>query len=144
MKGEMAMELIVKWIIVLVAVAVVIGIFLNFSSKFSNPFGEHFESEEKPDFPKIITQDEFSAGGISTYIESCYLTMTSLHDNEQMDMDCYILNANNTFSSFTSETDILDSLPSDIQEHIKIETGFNKQLIIIRFEDIGDKIIISD
>jgi len=143
MKGMLALDVIGKWVIVLVVIAVVIELFLTFSGQFSNPFEEYFKTKEDLGFPKIVKQSEFSAGEISTYIESCYDTMTNLPDNEQKDIECYILDADNTFNLFVTEEDILNDLKPDIRDKVEIKTNFDKNLIIIRFKDVGDKIIIT-
>ena len=95
-------------------------------------------------FPKIIEQDVFSAGEISTYIESCYDTMTNLPRSRQKDIVCYILNANNSFNFFIMEDEILNNLNPEVKEYLEIETKFKKESIIIKFKYPENKIIISD
>ncbi|NCO97458.1 MAG: hypothetical protein GW865_05255 [Candidatus Aenigmarchaeota archaeon] len=94
-------------------------------------------------FPQIIEKSSFTSGEISTYIESCYSSMASLPESEQEDTTCYLLKANRDFSSI-SQSDI--SLSRDLQglDKVVFKPLWNNGIVItIKYEDVGNRILVS-
>ncbi|OIN87617.1 MAG: hypothetical protein AUJ50_02610 [Candidatus Aenigmarchaeota archaeon CG1_02_38_14] len=148
-KGQMALEYVMKLTILLVVVAVVIGIIIKFSDDIKLSFKKFFcifspdSCRNNLKFPQIIEKSSFTSGEISTYIESCYSSMASLPESEQEDTTCYLLKANRDFSSI-SQSDI--SLSRDLQglDKVVFKPLWNNGIVItIKYEDVGNRILVS-
>jgi len=142
-KGQMSMEYIIKIMILLVVVAVVISLIVKFKGEIQvmvkNLFGP---KENNHKFPQIIEKNSFSSGEVSAYIENCYFSMKSLPEDEQEDIICYLLQSNNGFS-ITSAM-LRNKLSSELEDKVEITTEFQKDIIKIQYQDIGNKILVSD
>ncbi|RLB75548.1 MAG: hypothetical protein DRH24_19430 [Deltaproteobacteria bacterium] len=142
-KAQLSLEYIVKVLILLVVVAVVIGMIIKFSDRIKYWVYELFRKDEQTtEFPKRVTQDSFSSGEIATYIESCLLTMSSLPEEEQEDIDCYILTVNQNF--IASPDEVIARLSPETAQKTEIQTDFSRDLVIIQYQDIGNKVIVID
>jgi len=141
LKAEMALETIFKILILLVAVAVIIGLIISFSDQVRNIvkgfINKFFGKPATQDFPKQIEKDSFSASEIASYIESCYSTMTSVPEDEQKDTNCFLLIG----KSFES-SGILERVSSSIRNNVEIRADFTRGILIIGFQDVGNKIIV--
>ncbi len=143
MKAQIALEYIIRIVILLVVISVVIGMILKFSDDISRWVSNLFKPERTTlDFPKKISSDSFDSGEIAAFIESCYNVMNNLPETEQGDMDCYILVASNNFNA--NANDVLSRLSSEVSAKTTIITNFNRDLVIIRFIDIGNRIEVTD
>jgi len=147
MKAQLSLEYIVKVLILLVVVVVVIGLITKFSDQIRFWIKELFciVTECKKtikDYPITVTQDSFSSGEIATYVESCLRDMEELPENEQKDITCYILIVTNSFNAFPDE--VRDNLSSDIKNRVEIKSSFDRDLVMIKFQDLGNKILIVD
>jgi len=142
-KGQMSIEYIIKIMILLVVVAVVISLIVKFKGEIQvmvkNLFGP---KENNHKFPQIIEKNSFSSGEVSAYIENCYFSMKSLPEDEQEDIICYLLQSNNGFS-ITSAM-LRNKLSSELEDKVEITTEFQKDIIKIQYQDIGNKILVSD
>lgn len=144
MKGEMALDYIVKFLIVLVVAGVVIGLFMASSEDARNALHNMF-------FPDVIklpvetsaSQTKFSAGEIANYIESCYSNMERVPEASQKDIVCYVLMANNSFSTFTSSAEVSSALSKDIRDKVHFNTDFQRAYLKIEFRELGNEIIVS-
>lgn len=142
-KGQMSMEYIIKIMILLVVVTVVIGLIVKFKDEIQvmvkNLFGSN---ENNHKFPQIIEKNSFSSGEVSAYIEDCYSFMKSLPEDEQEDIICYLLQSNNGFT-ITNVT-LKSKLSSELEDKVEIITEFQKDIIKIQYQDIGNEILVSD
>jgi len=142
-KGQMSLEYIVKIMILLVVVAVVIGLIIKFKDDIQIFMGNIFgRNEVKHNFPEIKGKNSFSPGEISVYIESCYSTMASLPEDEQSDIVCYLLDSKTGFSLTGQE--IMNSVSSDLKDKVEITASFGRDIIKVEYQDIGNKILVSD
>jgi len=145
-KGQMSLEYIVKIMILLVVVAVVIGLTIKFKNDIQllikNIFGR---DEAKHNFPEIKGKNSFSPGEISVYIESCYSTMASLPEDEQSDIVCYLLDSLDSKTGFSlTRQEIMNSVSSDLKDKVEITASFGRDIIKVEYQDIGNKILVSD
>jgi hypothetical protein len=140
-KGQMALETIFKVLILLVAVAVIIGLIISFSDQVRNIVKEfinkYFGKNPTQEFPKQIEKDSFASGEIASYIESCYTSMTSIPEGDQKDTNCFLLIG----KSFES-SDILEKVSPSIRNNVEIKADFTRGILIIQFQDVGNKIIV--
>jgi hypothetical protein len=89
------------------------------------------------DFPKQIEKDSFTAGEIAAYAESCYNAITSLPEIEQKDTNCFLLIGRKFESS-----GILEKVSPSLRNNVEIRSDFTRGVVIIGFQDIGNKIIV--
>jgi len=147
MKGSMALDMIVKFIIILVVAGIVIGLFIVFSQDAGDALkcflfgcdGLTFADE----YPKPINKFSFSSGEIAQYIESCYDTMSEVPEVNQSDIVCYILMADSQISSSANEEAIRESVPADIKTKIVFNTNLSKDYVRVEFRELEDKIVVS-
>jgi hypothetical protein len=134
-KGELALDMIVKFLIVLVVAGLVIGLFLRFSSDSKDAVKDMFTGKNNTSsgFPKTFQKASFSPGEVAQSIESCYNTMTSLAENSQKDMTCYVLMADSPFSGFVTSGNILGAVDSKIRGRVRITTAFDKDYVKVSF-----------
>ena len=132
MKG-LALETVVKWIILIVVTGVVINLLFFFSDEIKRIITGYTE-EEEPEV-EIIESSEFSASQIKTYMKACW---DKTGGSFQEDVVCYILRG----SVIDIDPISLESI--DIPATIDL-TNFNssKSVTVIRFEDVGNKIIVE-
>jgi len=137
MKGEMALDMVVKFLIVLVVVGIVVGLFIKFSSDSKDAVKDMFTGKNNTSsgFPKTIQQSTFSSGQVANYIESCYDTMTSLDENSQKDQTCYVLMADSPFSGFVTSSGVTGAVDSKMRARVIINTTFSKDYIRITFAE---------
>ena len=145
-KGQMALEYVMKLTILLVVVAVVIGIIIKFSDDIKlaikRIFPSLFGNDNKLD-TQLIEKQSFNSGEMSTYIESCYSTMKSLPESEQKDFTCYILKAKRDFSSI-SQSDIPLSKELQGLDKVVFKPLWNNGVVVtIKYEDVGNRILVS-
>ena len=140
-KGQMALETIFKLLILLVAVIVIVGLIMRFSDDVRNVVKEFvnklFGKPPTQEFPKQIEKDSFSSGEIASYVESCYTAITSLAETDQKDTNCFLLVGRN-FES----VGILDKVSPTIRDHVEIRADFTRGVLIIQFQDLGNKVIV--
>jgi len=134
MKG-LALESVVKWIILIVAAGVIINLVFffyddikRFVENWINPTSE-FETE-------IVEADVFSTAQVMTYIRACW---DRTGERFKKDVICYILKGD------VSGVDV-NMLNAAVEAPAQVDTtGFNptEKTTIIRFEDVGNKIIVE-
>lgn len=149
--GQMSLEYITKLIILLVVVVVSVGLIMSFSSQIKYQvscffFGDCGEKNKvtSGNFPITIKEKEFTISQVANYIESCYDTFSSLPEEEQEDKDCYVLIADYPFRNMINKKDLLNYLDERIREHVEFKATLNKEVLTISFEDLGNKVVISD
>jgi hypothetical protein len=145
MRGEMALDMVVKFLIILVVVAVVIGLFLKFSGDSKDAVKDMFKpnSTKETGFPKTLQQNSFGSGEVANYIESCYSTMSKIPAAQQKDITCYVLMSNSPFSSTVTSSGILDIVDAKIKSKVKISTDFSKDYIRINFVELTNTVVVS-
>jgi len=136
----LSLEYIFKILILSVVAAIVILTIMNFYGDIEIFIKGFTKSENKTDFPKEVTKDSFNAGEIANYIQTCYLKMSSLPENKQKDIVCYILLARNGFSVNVEE--IRRRIPENI--NVTFSASFSRNYLKIEFRDVGNRIIVSD
>lgn len=145
MKGDLALDMIVKFLIILVVAGVVIGLFMMFASDSKGAVKNMFapNNTKETGFPKTIQQNSFSSGEVANYIESCYSKMSAIPATEQKDITCYVLMANSPFSNFVTSSSVMNAMSSDVRPRTTFNTAFDKDYLKISFVDLGDKIVVS-
>jgi hypothetical protein len=145
MKGELALDMVVKFLIVLVVAGVVIGLFLKFSGDSKDAVKDMFKpnSTKETGFPKTLQQNSFGSGEVANYIESCYSTMSQIPAAQQKDMTCYVLMSNSPFSSSVTSSGVLSIVDSKIKSRVKINTTFDKDYIKINFLELTNTVVVS-
>ncbi len=133
MKGDLALDMVVGWIILLVVAGVVIGIIFYYADEIKGSFSSL--SEEKNPEAEYFEAESFSGSQIKTYTELCW---SKTGEKFNKDFICYVLKGN-----------ISSIKPSDLEgdfEGYRVITDFNnsKAILTIMFEDIGNKIIIKN
>lgn len=132
MKGALALEYVVRLIILLVFTAVMIGIIFYFSDEIKFQVGRLFK-EETVVKTQEIERDSFSTSQVRNYIKSCWL-MTGEHYDE--DVYCYILKGDLTG---------VDEAALGVEGvTVEVNADFSKGILMIKFEDIGDKILVEN
>jgi hypothetical protein len=138
-KAQMSLEYIVKITILIVVIVVVIGMIINFYDEIKAQIKKLFgEKEPKVDFPKIVDDTSFNAGEVSTYIESCHSTMSSLPEDVQDNIVCYLLRSENPININTGLA-TPTGIPVDWASW-----GSNSRDMKIEYQDVGNQILISD
>ena len=133
MKGNLALDTIMMWIILLVVAGVAIGIIFHYSSEIKSAFTGL--GEEEPPETEMFEADIFSESQIKTYIELCW---EKTGDRFNENFICYILKGS-----------IAHINPKEFEgnyEDYQVISNFNssKGILTIRFEDIGNKIILEN
>ena len=146
MKG-LALEYIIRIVILLVVIFVVINLIKNFAGGTKKWFRgivcTIFKCPKtKEKFPLRVTKDYFTSSEIANYIVSCLESMSSLPEAEQEDKDCYILVAKKGFQA--NKGSVLLAIPPELRGRVNIEASFTRDLVIIQFKDIGNRVIVSD
>jgi hypothetical protein len=150
MKGDMALDYIFKVLITVVTIVVVIGLIITFSDDIKKAVNDFLckitnSCIASKKFPKNIKQDSFTVGEVANYINDCRSTQIVIPENEQQDIVCYILFANKTFvSSGITNTSLTQALPPSIKDYIDVKTDFSHEYIRIQFQDLGNKIVVSE
>ena len=132
MKG-LALETVVKWIILIVVAGVVINLLFFFSDEIKNIIWG-YTKEEKPE-AEIVESTGFSEAQIKTYMRACW---DKTGEKFQEDVVCYILkgNVSGVNSNVLRNVDYPASV--DISKFIP-----SNNVTIIKFEDVGNKIIVE-
>ncbi|GEM_PF-7114766 len=138
--ATLSLEYIFKILILSVVAIIIILTIMNFYEDIESIVKSWFRGEEKIEFPKDVTRDSFNSGEIATYIQDCYSRMSSLPEQKQKDIVCYILLARNGFSVNIDE--IRARLPRDI--NVTFLATFNKNYVKIEFVDVGNRIIVKE
>jgi hypothetical protein len=136
----LSLEYIFKILILSVVAAIIILTIINFYGDIEGFIKNWFKGEEKEEFPKEVTKDYFNSGEVATYIQDCYSKMSSLPEQKQKDIVCYILLARNGFSVNINE--IKARLPRDV--NVTFSATFNKNYVKIEFVDVGNRIIVKE
>lgn len=133
MKGHLALETVVVWVILLVVIGVVTGIIFYYSSEIKGALkGLEKEEDSKTE---MLEAESFSASQIQTYIELCW-EKAKKEDFEEI--VCYVLKGN------ISSIDPL-KLEGDYGKYRVISNFDNtKSLLVIRFEGLGENRIILE
>ena len=134
MKAQMSLEYIIKFLILLVVAAVVIGMLFSFSSDIKTKIRDMF-GKEKEIKTTSIEADSFSTAQIKTYMNSCW---EKTGERYNKDFICYILKGD--VSGVTKE-DLKNSV--DGAEVVVDDFDPTKKVTIIRFVDVGDKIVVE-
>ncbi len=151
-KAQMSLEYIIKITLLLVVVVVAMGLILGFSDDIKVAVSYFFKNllgndDTDYDFPEIVEKNSFSLGEVSVYIESCHSLMSSLSEDEQRNIVCYVLEADETFDNFGPGADPGTDWESELSSLAlvsDIEADFDKVIIKIEYKDVGNSIIISD
>jgi hypothetical protein len=130
MKGNLALDTIVGWIILLVAAGVVIGLIFHYSGILP-PIINPTENPET----EYVEAKSFSESQIDTYARLCW---DKTGETFNKDFICYVLKGN---IAYINPKDV----EGDFGDYV-IVANFNntKAILTIRFEDIGNKIIIEN
>lgn len=133
MKGDLALDTVVNWLILLVVAGVVIGIIFTYSDKINEIL---FSNQVQPTpETQYIEAQSFPESQIKTLVDLCW---SKTGEDYYKDFVCYILKGN------------LNSInASNIQgvfEGYVVITDFNnsRDMLTIRFEDVGNKIIVQN
>ncbi|RLI99492.1 MAG: hypothetical protein DRP06_03350 [Candidatus Aenigmatarchaeota archaeon] len=131
--GDLALDTVVGWIILLVVAGVVIGLIFGFSDQIAEML--NINNEEKSHDTEYMTSASFSESQVKTYIEICW---SKTGERFAKDFTCYTLDG-----------DISTVNPATIAgtyDGYVVESSFDntKGILIIRFEDIGNKIILTN
>ncbi|MGC9310438.1 MAG: hypothetical protein ACP5E4_01805 [Candidatus Aenigmatarchaeota archaeon] len=143
-KGQLALDMVVKFVIVLIVAAIVIAMFVSFKDNAKKGVSEMFgDKVAKSEFPKTFEQTSFSAGEIANYIESCHDAMTEIPEVEQEDGVCYVLMANTAFSSFVDASTIQGALDPKIRQKVSFRSDLKKTHLKIEFIELNDIVAVS-
>jgi hypothetical protein len=134
MKG-LALETVVQWIILLVVATVVISLVLYFSDEIKMYVESWMNPGEGPK-AEIIESSQFSTSQVKTYMRACW---DRTGERFKKDVVCYILKGD--VSGVNA-----DDLKNAVETPASIDTSKFEQLknvTIIKFEDVGNKIIVE-
>lgn len=147
MRGDLALEFIFRIAILLVVVIVVVALILKFSDQIQKMVSDFikqiFGEKAKSKFPENKEKNSFSSAEVATYIDSCYSYWTSLEEVEQEDKVCYVLLSKIPMNTSVTKEGILERLNPTIKNKVDIKTDFSLPYLSIRFESLGDRIIVS-
>lgn len=134
MKGDMSLEYIIKFLILLIVAAVVISMLISFSDDIKTKIRDMFGKEEEIK-TNSIDADSFSTAQIRTYMNSCW---EKTGERYNKDFICYILKGD--VSSVDKE-----NLRQGVYGAVVVLDAFDttKKVTIIRFVDVGNKIIVE-
>ncbi len=133
MKGDLALDTVVSWIILLVVAMVVIGIIFHFSEQAKQTLTTDSEKHLETEY---FESDLFSESQIKTYLQLCW---AKTGENFNKDFICYILKGD------MSSVDPAN-LEGEYEGYRVIAEEFNTSIPIatIMFEDVGNKVIIKN
>ena len=134
MKG-LALETVVTWIILLVVAAVVISLVLYFSDEIKMYLENWMKGNDEPK-TEIIESPQFTTSQVKTYMRACW---DRTGETFRKDVVCYILKGN-------VNGVIAGDLTNAVEQPASVDTSkFDrfKSVTIIKFEDVGNKIIIE-
>lgn len=132
MKG-MALETVIQWIILIVVAGVIFNLIFFFSDEVKRVIGQ-FTKGEKPK-TETINSNVFSTSQIKTYMKSCW---DKTGEKFQEDLTCYILRGDVNGVDPNSLMDI------DYPANVDISNFYlDEKVTIIKFEDVGNKIILE-
>jgi hypothetical protein len=140
MKGEMALDMVVKFLIVLVVVGVVIGLFIKFSGDSKDAVKDMFsgKNDTSSGFPKTFQQSAFSSGQVANYIETCYDNMVEAPDASRKEVTiCYVLMADSPFKNAVTSSSVLGAVDSKIRGRVMINSTFDKDYIRVSFYEFA-------
>ncbi len=134
MKG-LALETVVQWIILLVVATVVISLVLYFSDEIKMYVENWMKPDEGPK-AEIIDSSQFSTSQVKTYMRACW---DRTGERFKKDVICYILKGD------VGSVNV-DDLKNAVESPASVDTSKFEQLknvTIIKFEDVGNKIIVE-
>ncbi|MCK4429024.1 MAG: hypothetical protein KAU95_01510 [Candidatus Aenigmarchaeota archaeon] len=132
MKGDLALDTIVGWIILLVMAVVVIGIIFHYSDTAKNILVT--DPEEQPE-AESFEYEVISESQMKTLIQSCW---AKTGENFNKDFICFIVKGD--MSSIAPEY-----LEGEQEGYTVVMDEFDntKTMATIEFEDIGNKVIVK-
>ena len=134
MKG-LALESIAKWVIILVVVGVVVNLLLFFSDEIKRFIKSSFEEKGEVK-PEIIEASKFTTSQLIIYIKSCWDKTGEKYEGNAV---CYILKGNvSSVDESLLEECLKPPATIDLSKFDK-----TKNVTIIRFEDIGNRIVVE-
>ena len=133
MKG-LALESVMQWIILLVVAGVVISLVLYFNDEIKMYVENWFK--EKPVKAEIIEANQFSTSQVMTYMRACW---DRTGERFKEGVICYILkgSVSNVDSALLTNA-VSEPASVDINKFDP-----SKNVTMIRFEDVGNKIIVE-
>ena len=134
MKG-LALESIVKWVILLVAAGVIINLLFFFSDEIKRFIRSQMEEGEEPQ-TEIVEAQAFTTSQVLTYIRACW---DKTGERFEKDVICYILKGD--MSNVDPALLVTAVEPPATVDVSKFDP--TKGVAIIRFEDIGNKIVVE-
>ena len=134
MKGDLALDTIVSWLILLVMAAVVIGIIFNYGSAA----GSMLETEDKnqPE-AEYFEYDVVSESQMNTFIQSCWAKTGE--DFNKDGFICFVINVDMRSIGTKNLEGKFDGY-----EVVMDEFNNSKTQVTIIFEDVGNKVIIKN
>lgn len=131
----LSIEYVIRLIILLIVLTVLSTLILNWYEKAKNP--DIFNGNDKfQRNTEVVEKDVFTSRDIAKYIDSCY----RITGEKSKDFVCYVLQGTFEADENSVKTDLISTPP----EKVVFRTDFiNRQSVIIRFQDLGDKIIVS-
>jgi hypothetical protein len=132
MKG-MALETVVQWIILIVVAGVVLNLIFFFSDDIKRIIGGFTKGNEPK--PIEVEADKFSTSQVKTYMRACW---DKTGERFQEDMICYLLRGDVSGVDPKSLADIGYNVTVDTSKFIRTQ-----KVTIIRFQDVGNKIIVE-
>lgn len=133
MKG-LALETVVKWIILLVVAGVVINLIFFFSEDIKRFLEVHMGREGVK--AEVIESEEFSTSQLKTFIRACW---EKTGETFREDVVCYILRGSVSGVDPTALKNALEP-PASVDV-----SNFDpsKKVTLIRFEDVGNRVIVE-
>ena len=135
MKGILALDVVVKWIILSVVALVVISLVIYFSDKIRGFIENKMDKDEEIE-TQMIESDKFSTSQLATYIRGCW---DKTGERFYEDVICYILKGD------VSGADI-DLLEIALEQPAQVDVSNfmpSKKTTIIRFEDLGNIVYVE-
>jgi hypothetical protein len=134
----LSIEYVIRLIILLVVLSVVTMLILNWYNNVRNP-DILPDGNNIPPNTRVIEKSVFTSRNVAKYIDSCYRMAVE----KSRDFVCYVLQG----SFDADEAAVRGNVTAvpDINEQLKIRVAdFSvRQSVVIQFEDLGDKIIVS-
>jgi len=134
MKG-LALESVVKWIILLVVATVIIHLVLFFSDRIKE-FIKDYMSKEPEIKTEVVEATGFTTSEVMTYVRSCW---DKTGERFNGNVVCYVLKGD------MSNVDA-SLLPNAVEPPAVVDVSkfdASKNFTIIRFEDVGNRIILE-
>jgi len=135
MKG-LALETVVKWIIYIVVAGIVINLVFYFYGDIKRYLKDNVLTKEKGVKTEMEEVGICSNNQLRIYMRSCWDKTGEKYDE---DVICYILKGD--FSNV--DTDQLSTAVEDPASVDLYEFDTSKNSVIIKFEDIGNKIVLE-